>query len=509
MARYRRARYRRRRLGRRRRRYGKRKMLQRRRKLTVRYNVDYPLQAASYVPVVDTEVPFGTKVGVPINSFETWCINPLPLSLIYPLGGCGAFGTTAAQQRTRQFGGAAVGNTTTQYNKTITDIPVVIGNDNVYDTVYANTMFRLCKEYRIAWVSVTLTLPENTAGQPNRHLFIEWTNMPHATAATPVDVRNWICPTGATNDSIDAGRDIPDDAKGWNWICNPLDVATACSIPAKSSGKHGWQRAMLTSANPVTISWRPRHANIKFDNQLVTDLYVKTNNTFAARVNPVDMYGTKLTRGYLPTRAMHNTEPTLDEENHVWLGPIIRLVDTDKPIQLATKYQSSQGDQTLSDLYNIRCNLSMCVKFRKMQANDPYFPQIAPVNTQRWDPIVAGSSTAPDIPLVQPPSSKRSKNNNLTHRDIYTPSGTFKPNKSVGVKVTTAIKKAAEGYKRNYDNALSLMNKLGARGMLPPEAYPMLALANFGRGNWDNFIKYRSWNKKALTNGPSRLLLTR
>lgn len=336
--------------------------------MTVRYNVDYPLQFASYVPA-NLSDQFGTSIGNRDDSFETWCINPLPRGLYHNLAFTGGFEDTGVLQKSRQLGGDNKGNTVNKYMAAITDVPVVTSNRLIYEQLNAKTMFDLNKEYRIAWMSVTFTIPENTSGAPNRHVFIEWTNLPHATPCRPSEAASWLLDMPTT--AIDTADSPPEDYGGWNWICNPIDIATACSQPGKISGKHGWQRAMLTAGSPVTITWRPRHANIKWDAQETLDLY----STTGGRISPVDKFGTKWSRGYLPTHD-NGTKAPLDETSHLWMGPIIRMVDADIPISSANKSSSSQGDLSLAEKYNVRCNLSMVVKFRRMQANDPYFPGI-------------------------------------------------------------------------------------------------------------------------------------
>lgn len=370
MVRYRRFARRRARGSRRRRNYGQRKMLHRKR-MTVRINMDYPLLYASYVPAINQSA-MGTQVGNRADSFETWCINPMPAGFYFVPQRCGGFEQSAVLQSQRQIGGPTVGNTQTQYMKALTDLPVVITNYHLYQALHSKTMFELNKEYRLAWVSITFTIPENSSGQPNRHMFVEWTNLPHATPCRPGEALRWVL--GDPDDAAAAATNPTDDYGGWNWICNPVDIASACSVPGKASGKHGWQRAMLTAGSPVTITWRPRHANIKFDHVETIDCVTTANFRHA----PVDEFGSKWSRGYLPTHEI-TSRAKGDNSYHCWMGPVIRIVDADKALTTTSDATSSQGDYTLSSLYNIRCNLSMAVKFRKMQANDPYFPDIHPV----------------------------------------------------------------------------------------------------------------------------------
>lgn len=380
MARFRRRRYRRPKY--RRRRYRRRRMS--RRSYTVTYNTDYSLNSVSFIPSHGVEQ--GTAVGIPSGGFETWSVNPMPPGFIGGPGKAGAWTVTAASQVYRKIGvdteaqpERVYGNTRTAYMRALTDLPVTMTNFMMYNNMNATAMWRMCDSYRIASVTLTFTIPELTNQGVNRHLFVEWTNLPRATASTPGEINAWVVdPSGITLDNGHVAGD-PEDSNGWNWICNPVDVARACSIPGKQSARSGWNRAMLTATSPVTVMFRPRHAAIRFDN---TQTYDVSNvaDPNGIRIASVEQYANKrkLVRSYLPTRDSTVISASNDNYEHLWFGPCFRISDTDKPMQEG-QTKGTLAQSFASD-YNIRVNATIKLKLRGMPVNDPIFPNIAPIH---------------------------------------------------------------------------------------------------------------------------------
>ena len=380
MARFRRRRYRRPKY--RRRRYRRRRMS--RRSYTVTYTTDYSLNSVSFIPSL--EAVEGTYVGIPTGGFETWSVNPMPPGFIGGPGKAGGWTTTAASQVYRKIGIDAernpvhvYGNQTTAYMKALTDLPVTISNYMMYNYMNASAMWRMCDSYRIASVTLTFTIPELTNEGVNRHLFIEWTNLPGATACTPGDVSSWV--TDSTGITLENGhvRGDPEDSDGWNWICAPIDIAKACSVPGKQSARSGWNRAMLTSTSPVTVTFRPRHSAIRFDNAQSFDVS-NIQDPNGIRVSSIEQYANrrKLVRSYLPTRDSVRITSNNDTYNHEWMGPCFRISDTDKPME--NGQQKATLNQSFASDYNIRVNAVIKLKLRGMPVNDPLFPNINPIH---------------------------------------------------------------------------------------------------------------------------------
>ena len=81
----------------------------------------------------------------------------------------------------------------------------------------------------------------------------------------------------------------------------------------------------------------------------------------------------KLIRGYLPTDYAKT-----QQSGQYWLGPVIRLVDTELP---ANADSSAFGNaRSLFAFYGIRCTVTVQVRLRSQNANDVLFPEYNPDN---------------------------------------------------------------------------------------------------------------------------------
>lgn len=120
--------------------------------------------------------------------------------------------------------------------------------------------------------------------------------------------------------------------------------------------------------HPVTISWRPRHADIRMSHYNYTDQY--GSSAFHNKVISNFAESQKMVRSYLPT----DVDPNYTTEYQYWMGPVIRLLDADIAIEDTPSDESDAG-VSLYDKYGIRVTTKVRVRFKKMNANDDIFPK--------------------------------------------------------------------------------------------------------------------------------------
>lgn len=346
-------------------RYGRGRMLRRRgrrsRGLTVSCRREYPLRYSSFVP--DMFTVYGGQMGCRSGEFYSWSVNILPDEFFVVPGDSSIVGTWIKPNSGGTADGGLITRTLGRGNTWWTDMPLCLRSDFIRQSLNADNLWRMNTTYRVQYVQVTLTVPENTNGERNHHLYVEWCFLPHARAATFDSVRGEAMeePIYITNN----GR--PNyDAHGWNWLCRPKDVAEASSIDGHDNKRFGWKRAQLNYNRPVTIRWRPRHAKINFDHGNYIDNHGTGNTQYSVHLYDNYAMDGKLVRSYLPT------EIDLDDtqQQHWWLGPIVRILDADNS-------RGSGAAEYVGDLYEqfgIRCTFSMGVKLKGMKANDPIFP---------------------------------------------------------------------------------------------------------------------------------------
>lgn len=372
MARYRRSTRSRRRLARRRRtrRFARRSRRRGFRRFNVSRIWEGPLLANSLIP--EAEGVLGSSIGVDGNDFMTWNISPfVDLDQSAIIG-----------KQTRHYA-YTVANTSplfiddlSDYQKMLTDMPILINNEKLQDLV-PSFLWQVCDEYRISYVNISFSVPEFT-NEKNNTLYIEWTNLPGARACTPDDALPFLVDkypeTIIVKDNPESQQnpitpqDIS-DAHGWNWICRPKDIADATSRQGRETMRYGWHRQMLTYTHPVTISFRPRHADIHYDAHAVAADY---NGKTHYSATPVDQFATNkyLTREYLPIFWYEEHSGELPHHSYCqyWMGPIIRLTDANR---LAT---ANKPTGTLFQEYGIRCTWQIGVKFRGMSGTQELFP---------------------------------------------------------------------------------------------------------------------------------------
>lgn len=328
--------------------------------LTVSGSAEFPLSYGSMLPV--ERKAKGSDVGVPHDGFLTWSICPLPLGVPQVLGDLNVLSfwvdlnTNYGKRYEPQIG---LGNNATDETKMLCDLPVCLSSFTVRNIVKCETLWKLYKLYRISWVSVTFTVPEFTGGQRNHNLYIEWTHLPKARCAAYEDCLGMVVP--AKGQSSDTG--------GFNWIYNPPDIATACSIDGRKNGRNGWRRAQLAYNHPVTISWRPKHAELIQDHINYWD--ATSASTGGTKV--MDLWPTKdkFVRSYLPT----DIDQQMTAERQLWAGPVIRLIDADIT---AASIPTTPPSNTWYAQYGIRCTCVVKIKFKNMDAADPIFPEYVP-----------------------------------------------------------------------------------------------------------------------------------
>ncbi|QXF14477.1 capsid protein [Macochavirus kuci] len=326
--------------------------------LTVSGNRESCLEYSSFIPMA-SEV-YGSYVGVLRDGFYTWSINPLPAGVVDTPGDAeyvGSWKTTGPDVFSRSIG------RTTGEGRMLMDLPLCISQISVRNLVKCNTLFELCKSYRIVSVSCTFTVPERTSDGPNHNLYLMWTHLPKCRAADSESCFGMVAPEPTSL----AGGNSP-TVWGWNWIANPADIAEACSVDGIENGRNGWQRKQLAYNNPVTISWRPRHAKIIAAHENYTDsgqqggvakVFNKTLSNFASDF--------RLSRGYLPT----DIDDSIRAERQYWMGPCIRLIDGDVK---ATEPIPENPVNNIFDMYGIRVTTTIKVRFKGMNTSDPIFP---------------------------------------------------------------------------------------------------------------------------------------
>lgn len=325
--------------------------------LTVSGNRESCLEESSFIP--EAQQVFGSYVGTLRDGFYTWSINPLPAGVVDMPGDSAYTGRWRNEGNycyTRSIGLAEEG-------KMLVDLPICISQISVRNLVRCNTLFELCKSYRIVSVSCTFTVPERTSDGPNHNLYLMWTHLPKCRAADAEACYGMVC-----KEVADLGGQNSPSVSGWQWIANPADIAEACSVDGIENGKNGWQRKQLSYNSPVTISWRPRHAQIIASHKNYTDSgYASGKGVTYNKVLPNFASDLKMSRGYLPT----DIDDSQAVERQYWMGPCIRLVDGD----IKASEPLPQPTQNVFDLYGIRVTTTIKVRFKGMNTSDPIFPQ--------------------------------------------------------------------------------------------------------------------------------------
>lgn len=342
-----------------RRRWGRRRMLRRRYRrskgIVVSMSEDCIVDQSSALPIAT--LVKGGYVGVRSSGFHTWCINPLPPNLRDVVGHSnmtGGWSSVSTDIPNRLIG---VGSQATNETKMLTDLPLTVSNISLYQWFNCKTMWDIATSYRIKYISITLTVPENTNGEKNHNLYIEWTNLPKVRSAAFEDCRGMVMlenPNSAF------------DPAGWNWIGNPPDIAEACSIYGHDNRLNGWHRKQLNYVNPVTIRFRPRHTKISFSHTNYIDYTASGSVTY--RANPEWANGDKLVRSFLPCDVAD-----VNTEKHYWMGPVIRLIDADMPRAIGVA-----ANANIFERYGIKATVSAKLALRGIKANDPIFPEYVP-----------------------------------------------------------------------------------------------------------------------------------
>lgn len=299
----------------------------------------------------------GGYVGVRESGFHTWCINPLPPNLKDVVGHnnmTGGWSSNGEYINTRHIG---VGAQATDETKMLTDLPLTVSNISLYNWFNCKTMWDIATTYRIKYISITLTVPENTNGEKNHNLYIEWTNLPKVRSSAFEDCRGMVMLESPTQTF---------DPAGWNWIGNPPDIAEACSMYGHDNRLNGWHRKQLNYVNPVTIRFRPRHTKISFSHTNYIDYTSSTTKSY--RTNPEFANSDKLVRSFLPCDVAQETP-----EKHYWMGPVIRLIDADMPMA-----NPVSGSGNIFARYGIKATVSAKLALRGIKANDPIFPNYVP-----------------------------------------------------------------------------------------------------------------------------------
>lgn len=345
----------------------RRRMLRRHRRggrrFTVSIQRDFALVAGSLVPFqlqlagdgADNPGPGGV-VGIDAGGFRTYSVLAMPPDWISRKVGdvtmVGQQWSTTNTYRERRIG---VG---TGQTGMLTDLPQYIWSKNLPTIFNCGNLWELCEEYRIAWIALSFTVAESQT-QNNRHLYLEWTNLPSAKAPQWSDLDGMVVPETFTTDGNL-------DCHGFNWLCRPIDIALACSPAGRQSKLNGWHRSLLSYTHPVTIRYRPRHADMTIDNNPDVAPDLSNNNKPKIILNDQFSQSGRLTRGYLPTG-----QATVTTTEQCWFGPVIRLVDANKPAAVAT------GEATFTDLYaeyGVRCTVTAVMRMRAKTCNDPVFP---------------------------------------------------------------------------------------------------------------------------------------
>nr|WCR62255.1 MAG: capsid protein [ssDNA virus sp.] len=339
-----------------------------RKSFTVRQVFEHPLQLSSRVPHALPAVA-GSTPGVRPTSFVTWNINPLPLSLevLPPLPDVNGTWTNTAPTEVGSLYSRTIGSEGGNlYQKALTDFPLLLSRTTLFSSINCKNLQKMCKWYRVSYVTMTFTVPENVNEGHNHHLYLEWTHLPKASTCQMPDCVGSALPLSSVNGL---------DTYGWNNLCRPQDILEATCVEGKESGLHGWQRKQLSYATPVTISFRPRHAKLPSDSlhYVATTWNGNANVTDQAAID-VFSKSYKLSRGYRLCRDIPTTyNPGNNDMEQYWFGPIIRLVDADTP-SIKVKTATPPKDPSLFDLYGIRVTMEVKLKFAGFLSNDPLFP---------------------------------------------------------------------------------------------------------------------------------------
>ena len=302
-------------------------------------------------------------IGIEPDSFRTWNIQILPPWCPAPgfsayTGGWGSDGF-----RTTLIPHSSVQKDTTKWTFRIRDLPNAISITDLYNNGDIKRIWQVYKEYRIARVSVTLSVPEYNGASPqdsNRRLYVEWNHLPRVPTADGFTTNRYAF-KGTTIPGVSEGG-----LYGWNWLWNMEDMARTCTISSHSAKGTGWHRKMLTAQQPVTISWRPRHADIKESMNPFLDRTGK-NPDMDADTSKMTNYAQnpKFVRSYLPAWAVIQSG-----WSHWWTGPIVRLVDS---AHRASEAFGTDDPADLFEAYGIRAHVVFDIKLRGLQSNDPSF----------------------------------------------------------------------------------------------------------------------------------------
>lgn len=342
-----------------RRRWGRRRMLRRRYRrskgIVVSMSEDCIVDHSSKLPAAT--LVKGGYVGVRNSGFATWCINPLPPNLIDVVGHdymTGTWSSAPADIAKRLIGTGANATSETQM---LTDLPLTVSNYSLFNWFNCKTMWDIATSYRIKYISITLTVPENTNGEKNHNLYIEWTNLPKVRSAAFEDCRGMVMLEKPSTSF---------DPAGWNWIGNPPDIAEACSMYGHDNRLNGWHRKQLNYNNPVTIRFRPRHTKISFSHTNFIDYMSSSNINYGTLQEWA--HGDKLVRSFLPCDVA-----SADSEKHYWMGPVIRLIDAD-----VSESNKDFEELNLYQRYGIKATVTGKLALRGIKANDPIFPDYVP-----------------------------------------------------------------------------------------------------------------------------------
>lgn len=330
--------------------------------MTVRASGDYILQYSSRIPL-ETKLLGGT-VGIPAEGFATWSINPLPEIFVkdVSIGDKNVVGWWSNDGSGNNTDVRHIGIGGDDQMKLLTDLPLVIRSDKIPLFFQCNKLWDMFRSYRLTYVSITFTVPENVNSGPNHNLYIEWCDGRKWRPAAFEDCSGMVCGSNPTFASVNSW-----EIKGWNWLCNPPDVAESCSPMGRSSGGQGWHRQQLAYNHPVTIRFRPRHADIQFSHSNFADAYDKT--TGVNKVIYQFSQNSKFVRSYLDTDIAHSYT---SEVQH-WFGPVVRFIDADTGVD-----GISGAGNNLYRVYGVRCTCSMGLRLKYMKANDVPFPEFVP-----------------------------------------------------------------------------------------------------------------------------------
>ena len=326
--------------------------------MTVRASSDYILQYSSRVPV-ESKLLGGT-VGVPPDGFATWSINPMPEDFVKSmiLGDSrvvGWWSNDGANIDKRLIG---VGGD--DQMKLLTDLPVILRSDKLADFFQCNKLWDLFRSYRLTYVNLTFTVPENVNTKPNHNLYIEWCDGRKWRPSSFEDCRGMVCSDAATYSSTNSW-----EVRGWNWLPNPPDVAESCCPLGRISPGQGWHRRQLAYNRPVTIRFRPRHCDLQASHVNFADATGSSTGYDKVIFN----WSTSghFVRSYLPTDIADTSF-----EHQYWFGPVVRLVDADDSAA------STHTAGNLFSLYGVRVSVSAGMRLKYMKANDDPFPEYVP-----------------------------------------------------------------------------------------------------------------------------------